>query len=80
MYHESAAGKDQPVMDWSTRLKIAVGSGKGLAYLHEDCNPTIIHRDIKSSNILLDFNFEVKVNNHFVFITFLLSMSICIHI
>ncbi|KAL8138673.1 hypothetical protein V2J09_004674 [Rumex salicifolius] len=53
--------KNQPVMNWSTRLKIAVGSAKGLAYLHEDCNPTIIHRDIKAANILLDANCEVKV-------------------
>ncbi|KAL6588055.1 hypothetical protein OROMI_001033 [Orobanche minor] len=54
-------GKGQPVMDWSTRLKIAVGSAKGLAYLHEDCHPRIIHRDIKAANILLDDNFEAMV-------------------
>jgi len=49
------------VMEWSTRLKIALGSAKGLAYLHEDCHPRIIHRDIKSSNILLDYKFEGMV-------------------
>ncbi|XP_027344865.1 proline-rich receptor-like protein kinase PERK1 [Abrus precatorius] len=54
-------GKDRPSMDWSTRMRIATGSAKGLAYLHEDCNPKIIHRDIKASNILLDNNFEAKV-------------------
>ncbi|KAH6803212.1 proline extensin-like receptor kinase 1 [Perilla frutescens var. frutescens] len=54
-------GKGRPVMDWATRLKIALGSAKGLAYLHEDCHPKIIHRDIKAANILLDFNFEAKV-------------------
>ncbi|XP_074579370.1 proline-rich receptor-like protein kinase PERK15 [Curcuma longa] len=49
------------VMDWSTRLKIAIGSAKGLAYLHEDCHPRIIHRDIKTANILLDDNFDAMV-------------------
>uniref|UniRef100_A0A0D9WVB1 non-specific serine/threonine protein kinase n=1 Tax=Leersia perrieri TaxID=77586 RepID=A0A0D9WVB1_9ORYZ len=54
-------GKGLPVMGWKTRLRIAVGSAKGLAYLHEECNPRIIHRDIKSANILLDNNFEPLV-------------------
>ncbi|BBG98989.1 proline extensin-like receptor kinase 1, partial [Prunus dulcis] len=54
-------GKGRPTMNWPTRLKIALGSAKGLAYLHEDCQPKIIHRDIKGSNILLDCNFEAKV-------------------
>nr|XP_016446480.1 PREDICTED: proline-rich receptor-like protein kinase PERK1 isoform X1 [Nicotiana tabacum] len=54
-------GKGRPVMDWETRLKIALGSAKGLAYLHEDCHPRIIHRDIKAANILLDNNYEAMV-------------------
>ncbi|CAO2822855.1 unnamed protein product [Amaranthus hypochondriacus] len=54
-------GKGRPTMDWPTRLKIALGAAKGLAYLHEDCHPKIIHRDIKSANILLDYKFEAKV-------------------
>lgn len=49
-------------MNWATRVKVAVGSARGLAYLHEDCNPRIIHRDIKASNILLDNNFEAQVS------------------
>ncbi|KAG6531524.1 hypothetical protein ZIOFF_005338 [Zingiber officinale] len=57
----SVAGRGRPTMEWSTRLKIALGSAKGLAYLHEDCHPKIIHRDIKSSNILLDYKFVAKV-------------------
>ncbi|KAJ7958598.1 Receptor protein kinase [Quillaja saponaria] len=56
-------GKEQPLMEWATRMQIALGSAKGLAYLHEDCNPRIIHRDIKASNILLDFRFEAKVSD-----------------
>ncbi|XP_052182664.1 proline-rich receptor-like protein kinase PERK1 [Diospyros lotus] len=54
-------GKGRPTMNWPTRLRIALGAAKGLAYLHEDCHPKIIHRDIKTANILLDFNFEAKV-------------------
>ncbi|CAH8380178.1 unnamed protein product [Eruca vesicaria subsp. sativa] len=54
-------GKGRPVLDWSIRVKIALGSARGLAYLHEDCHPRIIHRDIKAANILLDFSFETKV-------------------
>ncbi|KAK4424146.1 Proline-rich receptor-like protein kinase PERK4 [Sesamum alatum] len=58
-YHLYAKGRAP--MDWPTRLKIALGSAKGFAYLHEDCHPRIIHRDIKAANILLDSNFEAKV-------------------
>ncbi|KAL2234940.1 proline-rich receptor-like protein kinase PERK9 isoform X2 [Sesamum indicum] len=56
-------GEGRPVMDWATRVRIAVGAARGIAYLHEDCHPRIIHRDIKSSNILLDSNFEARVSD-----------------
>ncbi|KAG6413379.1 hypothetical protein SASPL_126088 [Salvia splendens] len=58
-YHLHGAGR--PVMDWPTRHRIGLGSAKGFAYLHEDCHPRIIHRDIKAANILIDSNFEAKV-------------------
>ena len=48
-------------MDWKKRLRIAIGSAKGLAYLHELADPPIIHRDIKSTNILLDESLNAKV-------------------
>ncbi|KAL3636520.1 Proline-rich receptor-like protein kinase perk8 [Castilleja foliolosa] len=53
--------ESRPVMDWASRVKVAAGAARGLAYLHEDCHPRIIHRDIKSTNILLDNNFEAQV-------------------
>lgn len=50
-------------LDWDSRYKIALGAARGLAYLHHDCIPHIIHRDIKSSNILLDKNMEASVSD-----------------
>ncbi|CAN8266546.1 unnamed protein product [Cochlearia groenlandica] len=46
--------KAKPVLDWGTRKRIALGAGRGLLYLHEQCDPKIIHRDVKAANILLD--------------------------
>lgn len=48
-------------MDWIRRLKVSLGTARGLAYLHELANPPIIHRDIKSTNILLDERLNAKV-------------------
>jgi serine/threonine protein kinase len=49
------------MLKWESRLKIAQGSARGLAYLHKDCEPNIIHRDVKSSNILLNEDFEAHL-------------------
>ncbi|KAM0899870.1 hypothetical protein ACQ4PT_021027 [Festuca glaucescens] len=48
-------------MSWHTRMKIALDTARGLEYLHEHCNPPVIHRDLKSSNILLDSDFNAKI-------------------
>ncbi|XP_019098899.1 PREDICTED: leucine-rich repeat receptor-like protein kinase PXL1 [Camelina sativa] len=47
--------------DWLSRYNVAVGVVQGLNYLHNDCYPPIIHRDIKSNNILLDSNLEARI-------------------
>ncbi|KAK8479638.1 hypothetical protein V6N13_021250 [Hibiscus sabdariffa] len=51
------------VLDWPTRKRIALGAARGLEYLHEHCNPKIIHRDVKAANVLLDEDFEAVVGD-----------------
>lgn len=50
-------------LTWHRRMKVALDIARGLEYLHERCNPPVIHRDLKSSNILLDSNFNAKISN-----------------
>ncbi|ERN18850.1 probable serine/threonine-protein kinase PBL26 isoform X2 [Amborella trichopoda] len=54
---------DQTPLDWFTRMKIATGAAKGLEYLHDKANPPVIYRDLKSSNILLDEDFNPKLSD-----------------
>ncbi|XP_025681237.1 probable LRR receptor-like serine/threonine-protein kinase At5g10290 isoform X10 [Arachis hypogaea] len=53
----------EAVLDWPTRKKVALGTARGLEYLHEQCNPKIIHRDVKAANVLLDGDFEAVVGD-----------------
>lgn len=50
-------------LDWITRLKIAIGAAEGLSYLHHDCIPPLVHRDVQASSILLDDKFEVRLGS-----------------
>ncbi|XP_066312438.1 brassinosteroid LRR receptor kinase BRI1-like [Miscanthus floridulus] len=50
-------------LNWAARKKIAIGAARGLAYLHHNCIPHIIHRDMKSSNVLIDEQLEARVSD-----------------
>lgn len=55
--------RGKPALDWNTRKKIAIGAARGLLYLHEQCDPKIIHRDVKAANVLLDDYCEAVVGD-----------------
>lgn len=61
LYDHLFGGLEDRKLSWPIRQKIALGTARGLAYLHYGAQPGIIHRDIKASNILLDEMFEAKV-------------------
>lgn len=55
--------RGKPALDWNTRKRIAIGAARGLLYLHEQCDPKIIHRDVKAANVLLDEFCEAVVGD-----------------
>ncbi|CAN1164565.1 BRASSINOSTEROID INSENSITIVE 1-associated receptor kinase 1 [Linum perenne] len=55
--------ESQSPLNWPIRRTIALGAARGLAYLHDHCDPKIIHRDVKAANILLDEEFEAVVGD-----------------
>ncbi|KAI0524732.1 hypothetical protein KFK09_004116 [Dendrobium nobile] len=57
------AMRQHGVLTWESRMKVMLGTAKALAYLHEGIEPKVVHRDIKSSNILIDEEFNGKVSD-----------------
>ena len=50
-------------LDWTVRLNVIKGVAKALSYMHHDCSPPVIHRDISSNNVLLDSEYEAHVSD-----------------
>ncbi|KAL0314694.1 UNVERIFIED_CONTAM: putative LRR receptor-like serine/threonine-protein kinase [Sesamum angustifolium] len=63
MYRLTNAEEDLQSLDWITRLKIAIGAAEALSYLHHECTPPVVHRDIEASSILLDDKYEVRLGS-----------------
>ncbi|KAJ4815118.1 Leucine-rich repeat protein kinase family protein [Rhynchospora pubera] len=62
--HKEEEGEEEvQSIDWIKRLKIATGVAEALCYLHNECNPPIVHRDLQASSILLDDKFEVRLGS-----------------
>ncbi|PRQ59679.1 putative protein kinase RLK-Pelle-LRR-II family [Rosa chinensis] len=55
--------KGKPVLDWGTRKLISLGAARGSLYLHKQCDPKIIHKDVKVANVLLDDYCEAVVGD-----------------
>ncbi|KAL7118771.1 hypothetical protein ACP275_02G022600 [Erythranthe tilingii] len=63
LFKKTHSGESLQSLDWITRLKIAIGAAEGLAYLHHECVPPHVHRDIQASSILLDDKYEVRLGS-----------------
>lgn len=70
--------KDGSMLSWEVRFKVAVGIAEALNYLHNQTSKPIIHRDVKSSNILLSHEFEPQVLTLILLISIIDNISFCV--
>ncbi|KAL3621245.1 hypothetical protein CASFOL_036157 [Castilleja foliolosa] len=63
LFRKTSSDESLQSLDWITRLKIAIGAAEGLSYLHHECTPPLVHRDVQASSILLDDKFEVRLGS-----------------
>ncbi|KAF5478393.1 hypothetical protein F2P56_004955 [Juglans regia] len=63
-YAGTSTGGSNTALFWSRRFHVALGTARALAYLHHDCRPQVLHLNIKSTNILLDENYEAKLSDY----------------
>lgn len=63
-YPGTSTGAGNPELNWPRRFHIALGTARALTYLHHDCRPPILHLNVKSTNILLDSNYQAKLSDY----------------
>ncbi|XP_057794072.1 probable LRR receptor-like serine/threonine-protein kinase At2g16250 [Salvia miltiorrhiza] len=63
LYRLTSSEEGLQSLDWITRLKIAIGAAEALSYLHNECTPPLVHRDVQASSILLDDKYEVRLGS-----------------
>ncbi|KAG5593049.1 hypothetical protein H5410_043563 [Solanum commersonii] len=63
-YPGTSTGAGNPELNWPRRFQLAVGTARALTYLHHDCKPPVLHLNVKSTNILLDTNYEAKLTDY----------------
>nr|GMD94974.1 probable LRR receptor-like serine/threonine-protein kinase At1g12460 [Ipomoea batatas] len=63
-YPGTSTGVGNPELNWPRRFRIALGTARALAFLHHDCKPPVLHLNVKSTNVLLDENYDPKLSDY----------------